>query len=150
MGNICRSPTAEGVFRQLVEDAGIAEAFDIDSAGTHAYHVGEPADRRAVRAAARRGIDLSAIVGRQVAREDFDRFDYVLAMDRQNHRHLAQLARGSANGRLHLFLDYAPELGLRDVPDPYFGGDGGFEHVLDIVRTGATGLLESIHRKHLA
>ena len=150
MGNICRSPTAEAAFRRLVEDAGEADTFDIDSAGTHAYHVGETADPRAVRAAERRGLDLSRSVGRQATRDDFRRFDYILAMDRQNCRDLMRLGGPRADGRLRLFLDYAPELGLQDVPDPYFGGPRGFERVLDIVAAGATGLLESIRRSRIA
>ena len=148
MGNICRSPTAEGVFRKLVTDESLALEYVIESAGTHAYHVGEPADERSVRAAARRGIDISANVGRQVKKSDFGRFDHVLAMDRMNHRMLATLGGGKAEGRLRLFLDYAPELGLKDVPDPYFGGGGGFERVLDIVQTASRGLLDAIRRAH--
>ena len=147
MGNICRSPTAEGVFRKVIADAGIADDFEVDSAGTHAYHIGEPADERSQRAAARRGYDLSACVGRQVTKADFDRFDYVLAMDRQNHRELKSLGGAEAKGKLHLFLDFVPELGIRDVPDPYFGGGDGFERVLDIVQTAAQALLESLRRR---
>ena len=150
MGNICRSPTAEGVFRQVVADEGLSSDFVVESAGTHAYHVGQPADDRSVRAAARRGIDLSDSVGRQFARSDFERFDYVLAMDRQNHRQLKSFGGDKAKGKLHLFLDFAPELGLRDVPDPYFGGGDGFERVLDIVQTGSKALLESIRRRRTA
>jgi len=150
MGNICRSPTAEGVFRQIVSNAGLDQEFVVESAGTHAYHIGEPADDRSVQAAARRGINISQCIGRQVTRSDFDRFDYVLAMDQQNHRQLKALGGSKADSKLHLFLDFAPELGLRDVPDPYFGAGDGFEQVLDIVQAGATALLESIRRQRTA
>jgi protein-tyrosine phosphatase len=148
MGNICRSPTAEGVFRQLVESQGLADQIQVDSAGTHDYHIGAPADDRAFRAAARRGIDLSRSRGRQVGQGDLNDFDYVLAMDRDNLRHLNRFPPGSAT--LGLFLEYAPELGKSEVPDPYFGGGDGFEIVLNLVETAAEGLLEDIRTTYLA
>ena len=148
MGNICRSPTAEGVFRKEIEDAGLAKDFFVDSAGTHSYHVGKPADARAIEAAACRGYDLSRNIGRQVSKTDLTHFDYVLAMDRQNYNHLQSMAGGTHDGKISLFLNFAPELGAQDVPDPYFGGNDGFEYVLDIIQTGSKGLLESIRRKH--
>ena len=148
MGNICRSPTAEGVFRHLVESQGLSHQIQVDGAGTHDYHVGNPADDRSSWAAARRGIDLSRSRGRQVGPRDLEDFDYVLAMDRDNLRHLKRFPPGSAT--LGLFLEYAPELGRSDVPDPYFGGGDGFEIVLDLVETAAEGLLQDIRTTHLA
>jgi protein-tyrosine phosphatase len=149
MGNICRSPTAEGMFRKILADAGLSEAIDVDSAGTHAYHIGEQPDRRTLTAAAKRGIDISWRRGRQVARRDFDEFDLVLAMDRENHRDLIAIAGPKADGKLHLFLDFAPEAKQREVPDPYFGGADGFEAVLDLVEAGGHGLLRELKKRGL-
>ncbi len=143
MGNICRSPTAEGVFRKLVEERGLADRFEIDSAGTHAYHIGEPPDRRAVEAAARRGIALSTIRARQVAEEDFDRFDLIVAMDEDNLERLQRLGH-TGRARVTLFLEYAASTELRGVPDPYYGGGNGFEQVLDLVEEAAVGLLDTL------
>lgn len=149
MGNICRSPTAEGVFRKLVDEAGLGDMIKIDSAGTHAYHVGEPPDRRTLAAARKRGIDLSYRRGRQVATADFDAFDFVVAMDRDNHRELVAVAGDKAGRKLHLFLDFAPDALHRDVPDPFFGGPEGFEVVLDLVETAGRGLLQEFRRRGL-
>ena len=146
MGNICRSPTAEGVFRHVVAEAGLAELIEVDSAGTHAYHVGEPADRRAQAAAERRGFSLQGIRARRVSAEDFERFDYVLAMDRDN----LSLLRDQAverQDRVRLFLEFSS--GKEDeVPDPYYGGSAGFERVLDLVEEASRGLLETLRSKH--
>lgn len=146
MGNICRSPTAEAVFREVVRRE--ARGFDVhvDSAGTHAYHVGEPPDSRAIVAARRRGIGMESLRARVVNRDDFLRFDYLLAMDRQNLEHLQRLAPAGHEARIELFLDYAPEAGLSEVPDPYYGGDTGFEQVLDLVEAASRGLLSSLRR----
>src|SRR5438105_5318657 len=122
MGNICRSPTAEGVFRKLVREAGLEQKIEIDSAGTHGYHVGEPPDPRAQLAARQRGIDLSQLRGRQAIREDFARFDYVLAMDQDNYELLLDICPDGCQTKLRLFLEYAPHRPEREVPDPYFGG----------------------------
>ncbi|MEJ2509120.1 MAG: low molecular weight phosphotyrosine protein phosphatase [Gammaproteobacteria bacterium] len=149
MGNICRSPTAEGVFRKLLQDEGMAGRIETDSAGTHAYHVGEPPDRRAQETARRRGIDLADLRARRVRRDDFEVFDYVLAMDRDNHDILADLCPTGYEDRLHLFLDFAPHLNRNEVPDPYYGGPRGFEDVFDMVEAAAHGLLEDIRRRHL-
>jgi protein-tyrosine phosphatase len=146
MGNICRSPTAEGVFRQLVEARGLSAQIEVDAAGTHDYHIGAPADDRSRGAAARRGVDLSRSRGRQVDAGDLDTFDYVLAMDRDNLRALKRMGPGSAT--LGLFLEFAPDLGVSDVPDPYFGGADGFEIVLDMVEIAAEGLLADIRQTH--
>jgi protein-tyrosine phosphatase len=146
LGNICRSPTAQGVFSKLVSDRELSHAFRIDSAGTHDYHVGRAPDDRAIDAARRRGVELGRLRARQVAAGDFDEFDYILAMDHDNYRLLQEICPPARRPRLKLFLDYAPELGIREVPDPYYGGKQGFERVLDIAESAATGLLESILR----
>ncbi len=148
-GNICRSPTAEGMFRSLVEREGLGDGISIDSAGTHAYHVGEPPDRRAQEAARLRGIDLSGQRGRKAGPEDFGHFDYILAMDSENHSDLMHICPPGAEGRLHLFLDFAPDLGEREVPDPYYGGAVGFEVVLDFIEAASQGLLDDIREHHL-
>jgi len=147
MGNICRSPTAEGFFRRLVEDAGLEEHIMTDSAGTHSYHVGAQPDSRAQKASLKRGIDLSDLRGRQAQPDDFERFDYILAMDSSNHSDLLQLAGGEADN-LYMFLEFSDNFSERDVPDPYYGGDQGFEHVLDLVQDAAQGLLQHIRDKH--
>ncbi|EIJ41106.1 protein-tyrosine-phosphatase [Beggiatoa alba B18LD] len=145
MGNICRSPTAEGVFRQQVAEARLNHVIQIDSAGTHAYHIGEQPDRRSQLAASKRGIDLSQLRARQVQPQDFTTFDYILAMDMQNYRLLQASCPVSEKQRLHLFLDFAPQLKVREVPDPYHGIDQtGFEHVLDLVEEAGKGLLNHL------
>lgn len=144
LGNICRSPTAEGVFRKRVADAGMSEIIRVDSAGTHAYHTGEPPDRRAVLAAQRRGVDLSNIRARRIATTDFESFDFVLAMDASNLRNLQELCPVKYADRLQLFLDYSNGAAEREVPDPYYGGALGFERVLDLVEEAAEGLLRSV------
>mgnify|MGYP002278820803 CR=1 FL=1 len=149
MGNICRSPSAEGVFRRLVEDEGLSGAITIDSAGTHSYHVGGPPDERAQEAALRRGIDLSAQRARQAQSSDFSRFDYILAMDRDNYDDLARLCPPGEEDRLKLFLDFAPHLKRSDVPDPYYGGNRGFEAVLDLIEAASAGLLAHIRHHRL-
>ncbi len=148
MGNICRSPTAEGVFRRKVEEAGLDGSIHIDSAGTHAYHVGEPPDPRATEAASRRDIDLRPLRARKATTRDFEHFDYVLAMDRDNLRLLEMLRDGSDSARLHLFLDFARSSNETEVPDPYYGGNQGFERVLDMIEDAAEGLLDHIRREH--
>ncbi|MFQ5995443.1 MAG: low molecular weight protein-tyrosine-phosphatase [Acidiferrobacterales bacterium] len=150
LGNICRSPTAEGVFRALVEGANLHRSIQVDSAGTHAYHLGEPPDPRAQAAAARRGIDLAPLRGRQTTQEDFLEFDYILAMDRTNLAFLRQQCPQSLQHKIRLFLDFAPAYPDKDVPDPYFGGTAGFDRVLDIIEDAATGLLSDIRGRRLA
>ena len=151
MGNICRSPVAEGVFRHCVEKAGLAERILVDSAGTHDYHVGKPPDTRMQRAALKRGYDLSKLRGRQVTQSDFTQFDYVLAMDKANLAILHRLAPPNTATQPKLFLEYAHQHKQREVPDPYYGGADGFEQVLDMVADAAQGLLEHIqmHKQHL-
>jgi protein-tyrosine phosphatase len=146
MGNICRSPTAEGVFRRLVEERAPELHVQADSAGTHAYHLGQPPDPRACRAAERRGVDLTRQRARRVALSDFAHFELVLAMDEQNRAELWQLAPAQYHERIRLFLEFAPELGRGDVPDPYYGGANGFEYVLDLVEQASLGLIEHLRR----
>ena len=145
-GNICRSPTAEAIFRKLAEDAGMVGAVNADSAGTHAYHVGEPPDPRAQAAAAKRGYDLSALRARRIEGADFRRFDLVLAMDQDHCAILARMAGSSAGHKLKLMMSYAQRFKERDVPDPYYGGPQGFERVLDLLEDAASGLLRSLRK----
>jgi protein-tyrosine phosphatase len=146
MGNICRSPTAHGVFEGLVAREGLSDRIEVDSAGTHAYHVGNPPDLRAQETALRRGFDLSAQRARKAMARDFERFDYVLAMDRDNYRELAAICPPGLEGKLNLFMDFAPSHELREVPDPYYGGPQGFERVFDMVEEASLGLLERIRQ----
>jgi len=141
MGNICRSPTAEGVFKHIVEQAGLAGRVLSDSAGTHDYHIGDPPDPRAQVAAARRGYDLSSLRGRQVSPSDFSEFDYVLAMDETNRRLLESLCPRQHAHKLKLFMEFAGDPVVREVPDPYYGGPQGFERVLDMVEQASHGLI---------
>lgn len=150
LGNICRSPTAEGVFRHVVQRASLADYIEIDSAGTHAYHIGEPPDRRAQAAAARRGVDLSGLRGRQATRRDIEEFDYILAMDRENLRNLQAICPPGLEPKLRLFLEFADQRVDKEVPDPYFGGESGFDRVLDMIDDAARGLLEDIRQRHPA
>lgn len=144
MGNICRSPTAEGVARALAARQGMAEAFEFDSAGTHGYHVGAAPDPRASEAAARRGYDLSTLKARQVNPYDFERFDHILAMDQDNLSLLRQACPPHHHGKLRLFLEFATGCEEIEVPDPYYGGPEGFERVLDLVERAAEGMLSSL------
>jgi protein-tyrosine phosphatase len=143
-GNICRSPTAEGVLRKLAADAGLAHRIRVDSAGTHGYHVGEAPDARAQAHARRRGYDLSDLRARRFSREDFHTFDLILAMDREHHAILARLAPSSAGQKLRLMLEFARRPGGDEVPDPYYGGPDGFELVLDLIEDAAEGLLDHL------
>jgi protein-tyrosine phosphatase len=143
LGNICRSPTAEGVLRDIAAREFAALPLYVDSAGTANYHVGEPPDRRSVAAARRRGYDLASLRARQVAPADFASFDYVLAMDRPNLEQLQVLGRGAV-ARIGLFMDFAPQLAVEEIPDPYYGGIEDFERVLDLCEAAARGLLRSL------
>lgn len=147
MGNICRSPTAEGVFRHYVEEAGLADQFAIDSAGTHAYHVGEPPDRRAIAAALRRGISLDGISARRVRDVDYVEFDHIIAMDEDNLSRLSDHAPDEHRSKVRLFLSFASARAREtEVPDPYYGGAAGFERVLDLVEEASRGLLETLSK----
>ncbi len=144
LGNICRSPTAEIVFREIVAREAPDLPIEIDSAGTAAYHVGAPPDSRTRQAALRRGYDMSALRARVVEPRDFGRFDLILAMDRQNIDALRQRAPPAVHERIRLFLEFAPESDTTEVPDPYYGGPNGFEEVLDLVEMAARGLLDHV------
>ena len=144
MGNICRSPTAEGVFRRLVSEEAPQLALEVASAGTHDYHTGHPPDERAQAAALARGIDLSELRARQIERADFERFDLILAMDEAVLSALRRRCPQPFHERVRLFMEFAPDLAVREVPDPYYGGLNGFEHVLDLVEQASRGLLRSL------
>jgi protein-tyrosine phosphatase len=146
LGNICRSPTAEGVLRNLAAREAPELRIEVDSAGTADYHIGEPPDVRTQRAALRRGIDLSTLRARQIAAEDFALFDLILAMDSGNLRDLEFIRPDHGRAEARLFLEYAPELGRLEVPDPYYGDARGFEEVLDLCDAASRGLLAKLHR----
>ena len=143
-GNICRSPTAEGVFIRKVSDAGLAARILVDSAGTHGYHIGDPPDPRAQMAAKARGYDLSGLRARRLERGDFDRFDLVLAMDHDNRDFLSRLCPPSNDSKLKLMMEYARGYTAHEVPDPYDGKPEDFELVLDMLEDATGGLLETI------
>ena len=150
MGNICRSPTAEGVVRKVLQDMAPELEVELDSAGTHSYHVGHPPDRRAQAAARARGVDLSTIRARRVEEQDFHRFDYILAMDQENLRELEVLRPTQAAAELALFMRFASDAGTEEVPDPYYGGPNGFEYVLDLVEDAAAGLIAELRARSRA
>lgn len=148
MGNICRSPTAEGVFRKVVADAGMAERVHIESAGTHAFHSGAAPDHRAQAAAQRRGFALHEIRARRVSDEDFELFDYILVMDKDNLEELRLRAPEPYRNKVHLFLEFAGGGQVSEVPDPYYGGASGFELVLDLIEQASERLLARIGREY--
>jgi protein-tyrosine phosphatase len=147
LGNICRSPMAEGVFRHAVAAAGAQDLFRIDSAGTGGWHAGSPPDPRAQAALRKRGVDISGLCARQADEDDFYTFDLLLAMDADNRRDLLAIAPKGHEGKVKLFLDYAPQAPTREVPDPYYGGPGGFDHVFALVEAASQGLLQSLMKK---
>jgi protein-tyrosine phosphatase len=147
MGNICRSPTAEGVFRARAQSAGILQAVSIDSAGTHAYHVGARPDLRSQEFAAKRGLDLSGQRARQVSEDDFARFDFILAMDKHNLALLEAACPPNQRHKLALFMTYATHSAADEVPDPYHGGEHGFDIVLDYIEDASDGLVDAIHAR---
>jgi protein-tyrosine phosphatase len=146
LGNICRSPTSEGIFRQLAKQEVPDLDVRVDSAGTASYHIGQPPDHRAIMAAARRGIEIANLRARRVSRQDFDSFDFIIGMDIHNYQDLLSMAPLSYPGKVCLFMDFAANWQEREVPDPYYGGDNGFERVLDMIEDAATGLLDEIRR----
>jgi protein-tyrosine phosphatase len=146
MGNICRSPLAQGIFENVLRREGLEDEVFVDSAGTGAWHVGSPPDERAQRSAGQRGLDLSSQRARRITPEDCQTFDYILTMDEDNYHAVASLCRGSAVVRP--FLDFAANSPETEVPDPYYGGPDGFEHVLDLVEDASEGLLEDIRKRH--
>lgn len=148
-GNICRSPIAEGVMRALVAEQGLQDRIEVDSAGTTDYHTGEPPDRRAQAVAKRRGIPLKHLRARKVSAADLDRFDYLIAMDDGHVDYLNTLCREPAQrDKILRMLDFAPQLGVSEVPDPYFGGNRQFELVMDLIHAAARGLLDSLRERH--
>jgi protein-tyrosine phosphatase len=149
LGNICRSPMAEGVFRRVAEEEGLIDRFEIDSAGLGDWHIGQAPDHRAQKAARSRGVDISDQSARQVVDEDFDRFDLLLVMDRSNFAELKARAPHEARAKIRPFLDFAPHVGTRDVPDPFFGGAEGFDRALDLIEAAARGLLASLAGEEL-
>jgi protein-tyrosine phosphatase len=146
LGNICRSPTAQGVFETQVEQRGLTGVIEVDSCGTGDWHVGNAPDHRAAAAAGRRGYDLSRLRARQVEAADFDVFDYILAMDGENLEDLEAMCPHDYQGHLGLFLDFAGSRAPRDVPDPYYGSEGGFDLVLDLIESASEGLLRELGR----
>ena len=146
MGNICRSPTGQGVLEYLIEDAGLAGHIEVDSAGTHAYHIGEPPDDRASSTALKRGVRLTGQKARRVSPNDFEQFDYVLAMDSDNLNDLLSICPDEHQHKVRLFLSFVSDLDAPDVPDPYYGGPNGFEQVLDLVESAGRGLIEALVR----
>jgi protein-tyrosine phosphatase len=144
LGNICRSPTAEGVFRHKVEQASLEDKISIDSAGTHAYHIGKPPDTRAQNAALKRNIDLGKQRARRVSSDDFIEFDYIIAMDESNKEDLLAVCPAGCEEKIHLFLDFA-DSNESEVPDPYYGQGRGFEIVLNLVEDAAEGLLRHLN-----
>lgn len=148
LGNICRSPSGEGVFKSLVESEGLEDKFFIDSAGTSAYHVGEPADRRMRKHAERRSIRLTSR-SRRFIRQDFDKFDYILAMDGSNYDDILSIDKtGENRAKVFMMTDFSSIYKNRDVPDPYYGGDDGFEEVLDLLEESCRGLLDAVKKKY--
>src|SRR3712207_3021245 len=147
MGNICRSPLAQGVFEDLLRREGLVDEVEADSAGTGSWHIGSPPDERALSAASLRGVDISSQRARRITPEDCQNVDYILTMDEENYRAVAALCQGSAVVRP--FLDFATDSPEREVPDPYYGGPDGFERVLDLVEKASEGLLEDIRERHL-
>lgn len=149
LGNICRSPTAEGVFRQLVDAEALGDTVSMDSAGTAAFHIGEPPDPRSQAAALKRGVDISRQQARRVRVDDFEKFDYLLAMDNDNHRTLLSICPSGLEHKVHLMLNFADGMQEQSVPDPYYVGGDGFEVVLDMIENASKGLLEDIRTRHL-
>ncbi len=147
MGNICRSPTAHGVFQALVDEQGLSEEVLVDSAGTHSYHIGSPPDPRSQSTALSRGVDLSGLCARQFKSDDFIEFDYLIAMDHSNRSIMAALNPGNGQAHLALMLEYSNNIKQKEVPDPYYG-DGGFDQVFDMIVDASEGLLKHIRQQY--
>lgn len=144
LGNICRSPTADGVFRHMLIEQGLTEKIEVDSCGTAGWHIGKAPDQRSQASARRRGYDLSCLRARQVNLKDFETFDYILAMDESNRQDLLAMSPNRYHEKIRLFLDYAQSTDLRAVPDPYYDGEAGFEQVLDLVEEACHGLINQL------
>lgn len=149
MGNICRSPTAHGVFEAKLLAHELADIVEVDSAGTHAYHIGEAPDRRSQQTANKRGYQMDHLRARKVSSADFEHFDYVLAMDDDNFRNLESICPPRHSNKLKMFLEFSSGFDEREVPDPYYGGAQGFEHVLDLIEDASEGLIEDIRQRFL-
>ena len=149
MGNICRSPTAQGVFQQLVDDENLSKVITVDSAGTHAYHAGKKPDARAISIAAKRGYNISKLRARKIAELDFESFDYILAMDDENYSAMLEECDAQHKHKIKLFLRFATQVKALEVPDPYYGGLTGFETVLDLVEDASKGLLKYIKQRYV-
>ncbi len=148
MGNICRSPLAHGVFESMVVEAGLQQHIEVDSSGTHSYHVGNPPDPRSIEVAERHGVDLSLQRARQAVAADLQEFDYIMAMDSDNYQGLMSFADQGEGRNVSLFLEYASEVSRREVPDPYYGGARGFDDVYSLVEAASRGLLAHIRTTH--
>ena len=148
-GNICRSPTAEGVFRHMVESRGLSDRIEVDSAGVGSWHVGDPPDARSAETALARGINISDQRARTVRPCDFQEFDLLMAMDTGHHTAMSRACPPDLQTRVRMFMDYAPEAEVADVPDPYYGSGDGFTRVFDMIQLGAKGLLDEIEAKYL-
>ncbi len=144
LGNICRSPTAHGVFQQMVDDAGLTDQIQVDSCGTGSWHIGHSPDERMQAAALEKGYDLSSLVARRLSPEDFEDYDYLLAMDTRNLADIIKQAPKHFSGRIQLFMDYSDEKKILEVPDPYYGGEQGFSHVVSLIEQGCQGLFETV------
>ncbi len=144
LGNICRSPTAEGIFRHLVKENGLDGKYEIDSAGTSHWHIGEQPDPRAINEAQCHGINISEQRSRQVVMEDFEQYDYIVGMDQENCRELRKICPKHLQHKIHLLTNYAPGLEVQGVPDPYYGGPNGFSKVFGIIEASAIGLLKAV------
>ncbi len=147
-GNICRSPSAHGVFRDLVEKESLSKHFIIESSGTQSYHAGEPPDSRSSQVALQRGYDLSDLRAQQLKSSDFETFDYLLAMDEGHYRNMMASCPSKHHEKVMMFLQFAPEFKEIDVPDPYYGGEHGFDHVLDLVESACKGILQHVKQHH--
>ena len=150
LGNICRSPTADGVFKKLLGDQTFRDSVVVDSAGTGDWHLGKAPDQRTQTAAAKRGYDLSDLRARTVTMDDFEQFDHILTMDDNNYKDLLGIAPQQYHGKIRMFLEHAPQFNLTAVPDPYYDGEEGFEAVLDLVEAASAGLLEHIKANHFS
>lgn len=149
-GNVCRSPMAQGIFTRLLEREGLVGQVEIQSAGTHAYHLNASPDPRACRVMARHGIDIRHIKSRRLVPEDFEHFDYLIAMDEQNYRFLAENCPAGYEVRLKRFMEYAPDFHATEVPDPYYGPEWWFDRVIDMLEAAAEGLIADLRRKHFS
>ncbi len=147
LGNICRSPTSEGVFRSLVESRALDFEIQVDSAGTAGYHIGQAPDSRAIDAAAKRGVSISHLRARRLNRLDYEKFDYIIGMDLFNYQDLVSMAPLDYKGQVCLFMDFASDWDTREIPDPYYGGYDGFERVLDMIEAASLGLIEDIRKR---